>query len=367
MLIGIAYFFIGWLDLLHTLSFRGMQIFKDPAFYTTQFWIAGRFVEAVTLLMSFWMITHTKKFNPYKVFVMYCGVTVFLVASILYWKVFPDCFIAGAGLTPFKIYSEYVICLILMLALLLLHTQKGAFEKVVYKYLLASIVCTILSELAFTIYVDNYDALNQLGHYLKIFSFYFIYRAIVVKAIREPHEIIFREIKQNECQLAEQNLLLKGQATTDPLTGLSNHRAIYDRLEAEADRYHNTHSPFVVMMLDIDHFKTINDTYGHLTGDNVLRHLAQILCGNIRPTDLAGRYGGEEFLLLLTDTNADTGYSAAEKLRQVIESTSFDKQIRVTVSIGVKEYSGESITSLLEGADKKLYQAKETGRNRTVQ
>lgn len=207
----------------------------------------------------------------------------------------------------------------------------------VYRYLIASMVCTIISELAFTIYIDNYGVSNLIGHYFKIFSFYLIYKTIIVKGIKEPYDIIFREIKQAQQKLLAQNSILKDQATVDGLTGLHNHRYIYERLEEEAERCGRSNCSFVVLMLDIDHFKNVNDTYGHLLGDKILKELAVVFKENTRYTDLVGRYGGEEFLIMLVETKMAEGYLVAEK-----------------------------ISELLEKADNKLYRAKRNGRNQTV-
>ncbi|MEL7656194.1 MAG: GGDEF domain-containing protein [Bacillota bacterium] len=365
-LIGIAYFFIGILDLFHTMGYKGMQIFTDYDYYANQLWIAARYFESIILLISFTLVKSEKKVNAYILFGICTVITAFILLSIFVWKVFPICFIEGMGLTGFKKISELIICFILVLSMLILSQNKDAFEGIVYKFLIASMTCTIISELAFTIYIDNYGLSNLIGHYFKIFSFYLIYKTIVVKGIKEPYEIIFREIKQTQQQLFEQNRILKNQANIDGLTGLYNHRYIYERLEEEAQRCSRNNSRFVILMLDIDHFKRINDTHGHLLGDKILKELAMILKEGTRQTDLVGRYGGEEFLIMLTETNAADGYLAAEKIRKTIEQTAFTEGIHLTVSIGVGEYSGERTSEFLEKADNKLYLAKKSGRNQTA-
>lgn len=361
IMFGTASLFIGFIDLFHTLSYKGMQIFKDYDYYANQLWIAARYFESVVLLLAFKFVKSPRKVNIYLFFILCTGVTALIILSIFIWKVFPECFVDGVGLTPFKIYSEYVICLILFAAILMLHKNRDSFEKVVYRYLCLSMACTIISELAFTSYIDNYGAANLVGHYFKIFSFYLLYKTIVVKGIQEPFEIIFREMKQQEEKLFEQNRLLTSLSTIDGLTGLYNHRYIYDKLEAAAGQ-----CKFVVMILDIDHFKNINDTYGHLTGDKILKELSQILKENTRQTDLVGRYGGEEFLIMLANSTLNDGFIVAEKIRKTVETHKFVQNIHLTISIGVGEYSGEKISELLEITDCKLYAAKNSGRNRTV-
>lgn len=205
--ISIAYLFIGFIDLLHTLSYQGMPIFKDYDFYANQLWIAARYMESLTLLIAF---TWPNKVNQIirrigasGLVILYFLVTVILVASIFVWKVFPICFIANQGQTEFKIISEYIICLILVAGTLFLWKARRDFDEKIYTLLIASMIFTILQELSFTLYSDNYGILNMIGHYFKILSFYFMYRAIVKTGIEEPYNLVFRELTINEKKLKE--------------------------------------------------------------------------------------------------------------------------------------------------------------------
>ncbi len=194
LFIGIAYLFIAFLDLLHTISYKGMPIFTDYGFYANQLWIGARYMESITLLIAFLFLSKRKQFNPEFLFLVYTIITVFLVGSIFVWKSFPVCFIEGSGLTDFKKISEYIICLILLVSMYLLYKNRKIFEGKIYTWILISMVCTIISELAFTFYISNYGFSNLIGHYFKIFSFYFIYKAIVETGIKEPYKIIFKEL-----------------------------------------------------------------------------------------------------------------------------------------------------------------------------
>jgi diguanylate cyclase (GGDEF)-like protein len=366
IIVGIAYLFIGVLDFFHTISYKGMQIYKDYDYYANQLWIAARYFESIVLLISFTYSKSKRQINIYLIFGIYLIITVLILLSIFIWRIFPICFVNGVGLTAFKKISEYIICTILFVAILMLTKNKDAFDEKVYKFLRLSMISTIISEFAFTIYINNYGLSNLVGHYFKIFSFYLIYKVIITKGINEPYEIIFREMKQTEDLLFDQNLLLKNQAIIDGLTGLHNHRYIYDRLEEEVIRCSKKNCIFTVMILDIDHFKSINDTFGHLTGDKILKDLARILKENIRQIDMVGRYGGEEFVIMLTEISINDGFDVAEKIRKVLENTEFVQNIHLTVSIGIEEYSGGIVSELLEKADSKLYKAKNSGRNKTV-
>jgi len=194
LFIGIAYLFIAFLDLLHTLSYKGMPVFTDYDFYANQLWIGARYMEALTLLTAFFFLNTNKRFKPELLFLIYTVITVLLVASIFVWRVFPVCFIEGTGLTAFKKISEHIICTILLVSMGLLYKNRHLFEGEIYNWILISMGCTIVAELAFTFYISNYGISNLIGHYFKIFSFYYIYKAIVMTGIREPYKIIFKEL-----------------------------------------------------------------------------------------------------------------------------------------------------------------------------
>ncbi len=161
-------------------------------------------------------------------------------------------------------------------------------------------------------------------------------------------------------------------SSRDSLTGLLNHGTILKELDNEYRRAGRSKSPLSCLMLDIDHFKTLNDTYGHRYGDFILRELAKLLVFHIRTTDIVGRYGGEEFLIVLPDTNEEGAYSLAEKIRVAVEEHVFESnELRalVTVSIGLASTSvelGGTAEHLLQLSDRALYFAKESGRNRVA-
>lgn len=165
---------------------------------------------------------------------------------------------------------------------------------------------------------------------------------------------------------------LSRQALTDGLTGLGNRRFFQQRLCAEAARSSRNAEPFALVLMDLDHFKKVNDTFGHPTGDQVLRAIAEVLCKGLRRSDVACRIGGEEFALILPGTGAGNAAILADKLRRRISSacrTVLPPDWSVTVSIGINCGAGPGtidVEALVTEADKALYSAKETGRNRTI-
>lgn len=204
LFIGIAYLFIGFLDLLHTLSYKGMPLFPDYDFYANQLWIGARYLESISLLAAFYYLNNHKPIQPYRLLAVFTIITTLLVLSIFSWKIFPVCFVADQGLTPFKKYSEYIICAILGLTIFFLHRNRGKFEPKVFSYLLWALIFTIMSELAFTVYISNYGFSNLVGHYFKIFSFLLVYLAIIKTGIENPFDLIFRELDTVNKQLHEE-------------------------------------------------------------------------------------------------------------------------------------------------------------------
>lgn len=162
---------------------------------------------------------------------------------------------------------------------------------------------------------------------------------------------------------------LERVAITDSLTELNTRRHIFDRLREEFDRSKARKINLSFLMIDVDFFKRYNDKYGHITGDQILREIGFIIRDNIREIDIAGRYGGEEFCVILPDTNGDGAKYAAERIRQAAEKAvikAYDAKVGVTVSIGVSTYPdhAKNIDELMDKADWALYRAKKLGRNR---
>lgn len=154
----------------------------------------------------------------------------------------------------------------------------------------------------------------------------------------------------------------------DGLTGVHNKRYLMESLEREIPRARRHERPLSLIMFDIDHFKGINDTFGHLAGDYVLKELATVVKTRLRPDDMLGRYGGEEFMIVLPETPLVGGHKIGEELRQLTEDHRFTfegEQIQVTISLGIAQLAdGWDVLAFVKSADEKLYQAKRSGRNK---
>lgn len=181
------------------------------------------------------------------------------------------------------------------------------------------------------------------------------------------------EYKVKEQELAKIKKELekyKMESVTDPLTGLFNRKFMVKKIEEEIERGKRYGSKFSIIFLDIDNFKRINDVYGHIVGDFVLKYLANIIKSELRKVDYAFRYGGEEMVILLSETNLENALKFSERLLEVVRNTIFKyktEDLKITVSIGVAEFKpGETIEQLIERADMAMLKAKQAGKDRVV-
>jgi len=266
LFIGIGYLFIGNLDLIHTLAYKGMGIFPGhETNLSTQLWIAARYVESVSLLIAPLLIGRKLKTNF--TFIGYILITSVLLGSIFYWRIFPVCFIEEEGLTLFKKVSEYIISFILLISIVALFKKRNEFERDILRLLIASIVVTIASEFAFTLYVDVYGFSNLVGHYLKIISFYLIYIAIIKTGLTRPFALLFRDLKQSEDALkaAKEHLELEVGESSEKLQ-----ESIIKLHDSEL-RYRSVveDSPGLICRFEAGGLITfVNDTYCNYFGKN---------------------------------------------------------------------------------------------------
>ncbi len=170
---------------------------------------------------------------------------------------------------------------------------------------------------------------------------------------------------QKNLELQTKNSLLDSLSKTDQLTGIPNRRRMQQVLEEEISRFERYKSPFCILLFDIDHFKAVNDTYGHEVGDQVIIQLTQVIQAAIRDSDYFGRWGGEEFVMVCPETRLDGALALAENLRSSVQKQNFVNGLVVTISLGVCEFkSGATLKETLVKVDQKMYLAKEKGRNR---
>jgi diguanylate cyclase (GGDEF)-like protein len=189
-----------------------------------------------------------------------------------------------------------------------------------------------------------------------------------IKRSRETIERQKAELEERKKELEAANATLYKRSITDSLTGICNRQYILDRLRQEMERSKRYGSVFSLLMLDIDHFKKVNDTYGHVEGDAALIRFSQAIVRSLRTVDILGRYGGEEFLAILPETDLKGAVVAAERIRLAMSETGnpVSGVKPMTVSIGAARYQGEDEKAFIGTVDGLLYKAKQSGRNTVV-
>ncbi|UCG12213.1 MAG: GGDEF domain-containing protein, partial [Deltaproteobacteria bacterium] len=201
---------------------------------------------------------------------------------------------------------------------------------------------------------------SEVGYLTEVFNH-------MVARLRQGRE----ELANINATLREKNKELEELSITDSLTGLNNRKHLMEKLAGELIRSERYDRKFSVLMIDIDHFKRYNDTYGHLAGDEVLRRMAEVFRQSIRSSDYAARYGGEEFMLILPETGSGQGVQAAERIRRRVAEERIGGEEHsevVTVSVGVASFpeNGDDSNSIISQADVALYRAKQAGRNQVI-
>jgi len=195
-----------------------------------------------------------------------------------------------------------------------------------------------------------------------------MYHELMAKA--SELDVAYKELNTLTDALNEKNRLLAEMAARDGLTDLFNHRYFQEFMRQQVLQAQRYDRPLSLILLDIDHFKDLNDTYGHQFGDVILKELADILRSSVRKADIVARYGGEEFGIIMPDTDSRGAAVAGEKIRHTVEqhrtNVSADKAIEFTISLGVAQYTGKMTEAgeLVGAADSCLYEAKRSGRNR---
>lgn len=220
-IIGIAYAFASFFDILHTLAYKGMGVFPDGgANLPTQMWVVARYLDSIGMLVA--GISFYRTIKSFYVLIAYAASSVLILLAVFSWHVFPMAFVDGQGLTSFKVYSEYLICVILIASVILLIRHKNQFEPRVYRPLLIFFLVSVCTELSLSFYkiVGGWDSI--IGHLFKVTAFYFLYQAVVVTNLKEPYEQVCsqaRDLREINSTLEEE--IMERQAAQQALAQLN--------------------------------------------------------------------------------------------------------------------------------------------------
>ncbi|MDD2202372.1 MAG: GGDEF domain-containing protein [Firmicutes bacterium] len=346
---GQALMIVSVVDFLHMLAYRGMGVMQvTGADAATQLWIAGSILSGATFLFAPLFV---KRKLPQGVVPAVYG----LAAGIMIWAIlcsrtFPSCFIEGVGLTSFKIGAEYAVIAASAAGMVWMSRAKSTLAHDLYNSLMWAMAVSIFSGLCFTFYTDVYGFMNFVGHILKLASYFLIFRGVVLRGLDAPYEVIFAELKRS--------------AVLDGLTGIYNRVGFMQLSKEEMSAAEESGVTLGLLMLDLDKFKRVNDTYGHLAGDDVLKQFANILRASVKASDIAARLGGDEFVILLKDVNEEEMKAAVDRVRRRVKSWTQASEVAsgLDVSIGGAIWApgmSREIDALLRAADEKMYEEKE--------
>ncbi|HWV17995.1 MAG TPA: EAL domain-containing protein [Rhodocyclaceae bacterium] len=369
IILACGFLCVGLLDFAHMLSYKGMPDFVTPASPQKGiiFWLCARYAHALTLLVV--------ALHPWRAFrnshsrYWLLGASLALVACI-YGVVLiaperlPRMFSEESGLTPLKIYLEYGLVALLLLVAWLFQRSAGRNPEINTNLLLSATLITILSELCFTSYTNVYDAYSLLGHAYKVLAYWFIYRAIFVSSVQQPYERLQAEIKERIRAEEAADYLFQH----DSLTGLPNRHLLENRLAHSLAQAQNNRTLCAVAFVNLDNFKSINDSLGLGCGDEVLRLMAHRLAAPLRSTDTLARYGSDEFVLVLSELgSANDVMPVLQKILDTVQETSVigGHEITLSASIGLALYPGDGKTpaDLLKHSDIAMHRAKRIGGN----
>jgi len=483
--LGIAYLFVSTINLIHTLAYKGMNIFPQiTANEPTQLWITARYIESISLALAPVFLYRKIKFSCVSfIYLIYAISTGILLAMIFYFKDFPTCYIEGVGLTQFKKISEYIISGILLLSAFILWKNKSALDDTVFSLITLSILATVVSELFFTLYISVYGVSNVIGHIFKFISFYLIGKALLEISLRAPYKTIFAELlkeadtfkdyieyagimfllldrngkvslvnkmgsevlgypkdeiigkdwfenfvpeytrkelkdyyfklmddgsslqeeyfenyirtKKGDKVIRWHNSLLKDEkgrvigvlssgidftkekeleerltyyATIDELTGVYNKRIGLEIVRRELELATIRKSPVTIVFIDTDGLKMINDTFGHIEGDECLRTIAKVIKESIRGSDTVFRFGGDEFVIAFIQCNLDKAKEIMEGIVDKLSRITLElkKIYPLSISYGFSIFNPQNplpLDELIIAADKDMYRMKRTGRD----
>jgi diguanylate cyclase (GGDEF)-like protein len=357
------------LDFGHMLSYKGMPDFVTPASpqKAIVFWLAARSIECFTLFA-----VAVRPWPPLRSrtgrYALLVAVLAFVAAAAYIELARPDrapvMYVSGEGLTATKVHAEYALIAVLAATAAMMYLRPGRIRRSGSADLFTAILIIVLSELCFTLYENVNEVFSLIGHVYKVVAFMFLYRAAFVAGVREPLQRLSQEVAERRRAEAR----IEFMAYHDALTQLPNRVLIRDRFDVAAARAHRSGSGVAMIYVDLDNFKTINDSLGHAVGDRLLQTVAGRFTQLLRESDAVARLGGDEFLMILGDV-AD-GEAIAPVLEKLMELTRAPVNVdghmlHPSLSAGVAIYpdDGGDFDTLLQKADTAMYQAKAMGRN----
>jgi diguanylate cyclase (GGDEF)-like protein len=352
-------------DFLKILSYQGLNLFEGfGQNLSAQLWVSARFIQIAGIFVAAFLIEKVlSKKGIIIISVIFPVISIILVLSIFVFKVFPVCFVDGQGFTLTKSIIEYFIIALTLSSIIVYTLKRKKLGQRNYFFIILSLSLFILSELAVTVYSDSFGALNLLGHYFKLASFYFIFSFFIETNIRDPFTILFNNLKGTNEQL-------QFVSTHDSLTGFLNWSSASEELKKQFEIAKRFEKEFSIIMIDIDDFEKINDSFGHPAGDRAINFLADIIKNSLRDVDIKGRFGGDEFIIAPLEVSSANAIAIAQKIQDNLNAAPMPEGIpfgRFQISVGVSGIRDDrTLDEILIKAQKAILKSKKSGKHRVT-
>ncbi|MGH8810263.1 MAG: MASE3 domain-containing protein, partial [Noviherbaspirillum sp.] len=364
LILACGFLVVAMLDAAHMLTHPGMPGLATAADMekSLNFRLAARYVASIGLLAAAFFPWQPLRARHTRHWLLAAS---FVLAALLCWLVlwlppsWARIYIAGQGPTVFKIAAEYGVIAITLIAAFLYYRQASRPQPYDAAGLCAAAVVIALSEICFTQNANGHDAFLLPGHIYKILACYFIYRAVFISSVLEPYKRLHAALIESKS--AEH--MVEFLAYHDPLTKLPNRLLLKDRVERAIARANRSKTKAVLLCIDLDRFKTVNDSLGHAGGDALLKSVAARLGDCIRSTDTISRLGGDEFVIVLQDVSTTDAIVLPVNRMMEMTQQAFDaegQQVATSLSVGIAIYpdDGSDFNTLMTKADMAMYRAK---------
>ena len=355
LFVGVAYLFISLIDLMHMVNSGDFNSLEIDLNISAQLWIAARFVEGSILYLAYSMYKKASLVN-FKLMLASFGITTLIIFAVVSLSDYlPLLYNVETGFTLYKqVLDGLVIGLFILAFIAINKNESRRFNK---KVLLAAIAFKVLGEFVFIFESTDNHIFVTIRYISKYISYVLLFLVFARDLLQRPYENIFRAFKEKEDELTE-------LSRKDSLTGLYNHSTSYEIMREIIKKNEINKVDTCLLMIDIDDFKCINDKYGHTKGDEILFEIANIFKNCEGPIKLAGRYGGDEFVVLFDNCNVERAKKITERIFTKMEILSDKVSVKVTLSIGISEWkSGFTAKDLVNSADYQMYESKSIGKN----
>lgn len=355
LFIGISCLAVGTIDLMYIFNSGGFTIFDMNKDFSTHLWLAARGIEAIVLFYAYSKLIKRNDLDYKKLIVIFGSATLLIFLIIIFGSYLPVAFDIENGYTVYKKIIDVIIIVLFIFAIYAVKKNESRIFN--YRVLILAIVLKIISEVAFLFDTGDVVYLEIIRHLAKYVSYILLFMVFARDLLLRPYENIFRAFIEKEEELTD-------LSKKDSLTGLYNHSTSYEIMREIIKKNEQENIDVCLMMIDVDDFKCINDKNGHVKGDEILVEISEIFKNCDGPLKLAGRYGGDEFVVLYSHCNGKRAIEIANKIFLKMEELSLKVKLKVTLSIGIAEWKkGFTAKDLVRTADAQMYEAKSVGKN----